>query len=152
MNGWPQAIAPATVTCVVAQEQFEPVVDVLKALAEPTRLRLVWALAQREHSVGELAELVGAHVAAVSQHLARLREAGLVASRRGGTRIFYRASTPHLIGLLDQLVVVAGHAAGELDLPLPSAPGGPAALTPAAAAGRSPAARPRPVRARPAET
>ena len=108
---------------MVTQEQFEPVVDVLKALAEPTRLRLVWALSQREQSVGELAELVGANVAAVSQHLARLREAGLVASRRDGTRIFYRASTPHVAGLLDHLVVVGGHVTGDLDLPLPSAPG-----------------------------
>jgi DNA-binding transcriptional ArsR family regulator len=108
---------------VAAQQGFELVVDLLKALAEPTRLRLVWALAGREHSVGELAELAGAHVAAVSQHLARLREAGLVVSRRDGTRIFYRASTPHLAALLDQLVVVGGHVRGELDLPLPEAPG-----------------------------
>jgi DNA-binding transcriptional ArsR family regulator len=98
---------------VATQEQFEPVVDVLKALAEPTRLRLVWSLSQREQSVGELAELVGANVAAVSQHLARLREAGLVASRRDGTRIFYRASTPHVAGLLEHLVVMGGHVADD---------------------------------------
>ncbi|GAA4263598.1 ArsR/SmtB family transcription factor [Dactylosporangium darangshiense] len=128
-----------------AQEQFGPVVDVLKALAEATRLRLVWALAQREHSVGELAELVGANVAAVSQHLARLRDAGLVASRRDGTRIFYRAATPHLAALLEQVVVVGGHVTGELDLPLPSAPAFAAALP---AEGRGRAARPRAAQAR----
>jgi DNA-binding transcriptional ArsR family regulator len=105
---------------VVTQEPFEPVLDVLRALAEPTRLRLVWALATREHSVGELSELVGAHVAAVSQHLAKLRDAGIVVSRRDGTRIFYRTATPHLADLLDQLVVVGGHVTGELDLPRPS--------------------------------
>jgi ArsR family transcriptional regulator, lead/cadmium/zinc/bismuth-responsive transcriptional repressor len=105
---------------VVTQEPFEPALDVLRALAEPTRLRLVWALSAREHSVGELSELVGAHVAAVSQHLARLREAGVVASRRDGTRIFYRTATPHLTDLLDQLVVVCGHVSGDLDLPHPS--------------------------------
>jgi ArsR family transcriptional regulator, lead/cadmium/zinc/bismuth-responsive transcriptional repressor len=130
---------------VAAQEPFEPVMDVLRALAEPTRLRLVWALAAREHSVGELAELVGANVAAVSQHLARLREAGMVASRRDGTRIFYRVATPHLADLLDQLVVVGGHVSGGLDLPRPSA-----ASTPqTAAAHRSAPAAARPARTRP---
>jgi DNA-binding transcriptional ArsR family regulator len=130
---------------VEAQEQFGPVVDVLKALAEPTRLRLVWTLAQREHSVGELAELVGAQVAAVSQHLARLRDAGLVTSRRDGTRIFYRAAAPHLAALLEQLIVVGGHVTGELDLPLPSAPAVAAALQ---AEDRGPAARPGAMQAR----
>lgn len=120
--------------------------DVLKALAEPTRLRLVWALSQREQSVGELAGLVGANVAAVSQHLARLREAGLVASRRDGTRIFYRASTPHVADLLDHLLVVGGHVTGDLDLPLSS---GPSATVPARAgqAARSGKGWPVPVRA-----
>jgi DNA-binding transcriptional ArsR family regulator len=133
---------------VVTQEQFEPVMDVLKALAEPTRLRLVWALSQREQSVGELADLVGANVAAVSQHLARLREAGLVASRRDRTRIYYRAATPHVTGLLDHLVVVGGHATGELDLPLPSAP----TVVPARVGRVVPGTRARPLRVRPAQS
>ncbi len=133
----------ATVCCVVTQEPFEPVMDVLRALAEPTRLRLVWALAGREHSVGELAELVGAHVAAVSQHLAKLREAGMVAARRDGTRIFYRVATPYLADLLDQLVVVGGHVSGDLDLPRPSTP------SPSAVVRRAATSRARQVRTRP---
>ncbi|MER7003843.1 metalloregulator ArsR/SmtB family transcription factor [Dactylosporangium sp. NPDC000555] len=123
--------------------------DVLRALAEPTRLRLVWALSAREYSVGELAELVGANVAAVSQHLARLREAGMVGSRRDGTRIFYRAATPHLADLLDRLVVVGGHVSGELDLPRPATPVAAAPVTAARRAGR---ARPAGSRPRTAET
>ncbi|WP_304524680.1 metalloregulator ArsR/SmtB family transcription factor [Dactylosporangium sp. AC04546] len=134
---------------MVGQGQFEPMMDVLRALAEPTRLQLVWALSTREHSVSELAELVGAHVAAVSQHLAKLREAGLVATRRDGTRIFYRAATPHLSVLLDQLVVVSGHVSGELDLPQPAPPAAPATGTAAAAARRTAASRARPARGRP---
>lgn len=126
--------------------------DVLRALAEPTRLRLVWALSTREHSVSELAELVSAHVAAVSQHLAKLRDAGLVASRRDGTRIFYRAATPHLVDLLNQLVVVGGHVSGELDLPRPDAPAPTAAATAAARNATASRSRPAGSRARPAET
>ncbi len=86
----------------------EEAVAVLKAVADPTRFRLLWALSQRELPVGKLAELVGAHVAAVSQHLAKLRTAGLVTSRRDGTRIFYRVSGEHVRVLLEDVVVVAG--------------------------------------------
>ncbi|MEU1625272.1 metalloregulator ArsR/SmtB family transcription factor [Streptomyces sp. NPDC020096] len=85
----------------------EEAVAVLKAVADPTRFRLLWALSQQELPVGKLADLVGAHVAAVSQHLAKLRTAGLVASRRDGTRIFYRISGEHVRGLLEEVVVVA---------------------------------------------
>ena len=61
----------------------------LKLLGDETRLRVIWALLEGEHSVNELAEVVGAQPAAVSQHLAKLRLARLVRSRREGTRIFY---------------------------------------------------------------
>ena len=47
----------------------------LKLVADPTRLRIVWALLHGEHSVNELADHVGAQPAAVSQHLAKARSA-----------------------------------------------------------------------------
>ena len=79
----------------------ERVVAVLKAVADPSRYRLLWALSSgRELPVTALAELLGAHVAATSQHLARLRAAGLVEARREGTRIFYRAA--EVRGLLEE--------------------------------------------------
>jgi DNA-binding transcriptional ArsR family regulator len=79
----------------------------LKALADPTRLRLVWALAREELPVSQLAVLAGAQVAAVSQHLARLREAGVVASRRDGTRIFYRLAGEQVARFLEEVVLTA---------------------------------------------
>jgi predicted transcriptional regulator len=57
--------------------------------------------------VGQHAELTGAHVAAVSQHLARLRTAGLVTSRREGTRIYYRAADDHVRTLLEGAFLTA---------------------------------------------
>ncbi|MEV7213292.1 metalloregulator ArsR/SmtB family transcription factor [Kitasatospora cineracea] len=75
------------------EDAAERVVSVLKAVADPSRYRLLWALSGgRELPVSALAELLGAHVAATSQHLARLRAAGLVLARREGTRIYYRAA------------------------------------------------------------
>ncbi|MFE6402108.1 ArsR/SmtB family transcription factor [Streptomyces alboflavus] len=86
-------------------------VAVLKAVADPSRYRLLWALSGQELPVSALAELLGAHVAATSQHLAKLRAAGLVVSRREGTRIYYRAADVR--GLLDEAALVARASATE---------------------------------------
>ena len=97
--------------------RVEAIVDVLKAIADPTRFQILHAVSRREHGVGQLAELVGAHVAAVSQHLAKLRAAGLVASRRDGTRIFYRAASPHVAAVLEEAGLLAGFVTGVIDVP-----------------------------------
>ncbi|MER6046604.1 metalloregulator ArsR/SmtB family transcription factor [Streptomyces sp. NPDC001793] len=90
-----------TTTAPLKDAEIATVTVVLKAVAGPIRLRLLQALADdRELSVGELTQHVDAHYAAVSQHLARLRAAGLVAVRRSGHRVLYRTATPHLPALL----------------------------------------------------
>lgn len=65
--------------------------DSLRLLADPTRIKILWALLHGEESVTCLADLVGASPTAVSQHLAKLRLAGLVEGRREGTFIYYSA-------------------------------------------------------------
>ncbi len=63
----------------------------LRVLAEPRRqeiLRLVW---ERERSAGDIASRVDVSFSAVSQHLAKLRQAGVVQVRRDGRQRFYRA-------------------------------------------------------------
>lgn len=77
-------------------------VDTLKLLADPTRLRILWALLHGEHSVGPLAEHVGAPGPAVSQHLAKLRLAHLVQTRRDGNRIYYLADDDHVRRLVEE--------------------------------------------------
>ena len=67
----------------------EAVADRLRLLADPTRLRIVCALAQGETNPTCLAELAGVGVPAVSQHLAKLRLAGICRSRRDGQRVWY---------------------------------------------------------------
>ena len=65
--------------------------DALRMLADPTRLNILWALMQGESSVACLADLAGTTPTAVSQHLSKLRLAGLVANRLEGTFVFYTA-------------------------------------------------------------
>jgi DNA-binding transcriptional ArsR family regulator len=63
--------------------------QVLDALGQPTRLALFERLRRRPHTVGELAAISRLRQPTVSQHLAVLRKARLVAARRKGTQRFY---------------------------------------------------------------
>lgn len=76
--------------------------NTLKLLADPTRLCILWAPLHGEHSVGPLAEHVGAPAPAVSQHLAKLRLSRLVQSRRDGNRIYYLADDAHVRRLVEE--------------------------------------------------
>ncbi len=71
-------------------------VEVLRILADPTRLRLAGLLLDHELSVTELAEHVGRPVPGVSQHLAKMRLAHLVSTRREGTTVRYRIVDEHI--------------------------------------------------------
>lgn len=81
-------------------------------LADATRVQLLWALADRELSVNDLAERIGKPGPSVSQHLAKLRMARLVRTRREGTQVFYRLENEHVRQLLTDAVFNAEHAAG----------------------------------------
>lgn len=83
--------------------QLEAAADTFGLLSAPTRLHLVWLLASQEHDVGTLAQRTGASVAAVSQHLAKLRLAGLIASRRSGRHHIYTVEDPHVRTLVEQI-------------------------------------------------
>jgi len=71
----------------------------LEALVEPIRLRITNMLASRELQPRDLAAVLSLHLSTVSRHLSRLKEAGLVTSRRGpdGRSIFYRLADHQLI-------------------------------------------------------
>ena len=79
-------------------------------LADATRVQLLWALADREMSVNDLAARVGKPAASVSQHLAKLRMARLVRTRRDGTTIYYRLDNDHVARLITDAVYNAEHA------------------------------------------
>lgn len=68
-----------------------------RALADPKRLCVLESLARGELSVRDLSTKVGCQVPNMSQHLAVLRGAGLVATRRDGSTIFYRLSDPKVL-------------------------------------------------------
>jgi DNA-binding transcriptional ArsR family regulator len=87
--------------------------DALRMLADPTRLNILWALMQGETSVACLADLAGTSPTAVSQHLSKLRLAGLVTNRREGTFVFYALADDHIGELVTQAVSHADHHTGR---------------------------------------
>lgn len=70
--------------------RYEARARIAKALAHPSRLLMLDALAEHELCVCELTELVGADQSTISKHLAVLKNAGIVADRKEGTQTFYR--------------------------------------------------------------
>jgi DNA-binding transcriptional ArsR family regulator len=88
--------------------------DTLKLVADPTRLRILWTLLHGEHSVGELASHIGAQPANVSQHLAKLRLARLVRTRRDGNHVFYVAEDAHVRRLVQEAIGHATHVVDDL--------------------------------------
>jgi DNA-binding transcriptional ArsR family regulator len=82
---------------------------VLGHLADPTRLHLLRLLAEGEQDVSTLTARVPASRSSVSQHLGRLRLAGLVVDRREGRRIVYRVASDHLSSLVEEAHAFARH-------------------------------------------
>jgi DNA-binding transcriptional ArsR family regulator len=100
-------------------EQVHLAAEGFRLLADPTRIKILWALLQGESSVACLAEIVGAAPTAVSQHLAKLRLSGLVRGRREGTFVHYSAADSHVRALLAEALFHAEHT----DRDLPDHPG-----------------------------
>ncbi|MBD3779128.1 MAG: helix-turn-helix transcriptional regulator [Micrococcales bacterium] len=102
-------MAAQTGAALVPAADLEAAVDVLRLLADPTRLRILLLLDDRELSVGTLAEMLGRPAPAVSQHLARLRAGRLVQNRRDGVTVHYRHANEHVAALVRHVLHQAEH-------------------------------------------
>ena len=85
---------------------FEQLARIGNALSSPVRLEFLELLAQGERSVDELATLTGVAVANTSQHLQKLRQAGLIVGRKQGQFVFYRVDSDKVMALLAALAQV----------------------------------------------
>jgi DNA-binding transcriptional ArsR family regulator len=81
-----------------------------RALADPKRLCVLESLSAGELSVSDLSVKVGCQVPNMSQHLAVLRSAGLVQSRRDGSTIFYRLADVRVLEAYRLIQSLAGQA------------------------------------------
>lgn len=71
--------------------------DLCQALADPTRLKLLSLLGERPQAVKDLIEATGERQAKISQHLAIMRQRGIVRTQRIGTEIHYSLANPRIL-------------------------------------------------------
>jgi ArsR family transcriptional regulator, arsenate/arsenite/antimonite-responsive transcriptional repressor len=108
------------------------------ALSDHTRLRIVQMIGNGEASVGMLVAQLGESQPKVSRHLAYMRNAGLVATRRDGKWIYYhldisgseerRQMIASLAGVLNRNITVSAYVPDQAETPSPDDPGRPAEL------------------------
>ena len=89
--------------------QVAVAVGALTMAAEPSRLRILCAVSDEELDVATLAALAGISATAASQHLAKLRLAGLVVARREGRHVLYSARGAHVRRLIAEALFQADH-------------------------------------------
>jgi ArsR family transcriptional regulator len=89
------------------QHQLELAADMLRALADPHRLRVLIRLAQGELNVGQLAELEKEKITTVSARLKVLLTARLLKRRRVGQTIIYAIADTHVLNLVDNAIAHA---------------------------------------------
>ena len=91
---------------------------VCKAISDPKRLLIISALRDGELSVGEIAETLGVSQSNASQHLAVLRERGIVTTRRAGTSVYYALRSHKILTAIDLMrEFVAEETAASLERP-----------------------------------
>ncbi|MBK1645004.1 transcriptional regulator [Thiocapsa imhoffii] len=84
----------------------------LKAMSHPLRLKILCTLGDQEVSVQEIVDHVGTSQSNISQHLAILRDKGILASRKDANRVYYRVSdgrTLQLIGMMREVFCSHAH-------------------------------------------
>jgi ArsR family transcriptional regulator len=93
-------------------EDIERASRSLKAMSHPLRLKILCTLGDQEVSVQDIVEQVGTSQSNISQHLAILRDKGILASRKDANRVFYRVSdsrTLQLIGMMKNVFCQQHH-------------------------------------------
>ena len=88
---------PAAAMATDEDKAYQRAAVVGRAMADPKRLCVLESLSDGELSVSDLSARVRCQVPNMSQHLAVLRSAGLVATRRDGTTVYYRLSDPRVL-------------------------------------------------------
>lgn len=93
-------------------EDIERASRSLKAMSHPLRLKILCTLGDHEISVQDIVEHVGTSQSNISQHLAILRDKGILSSRKDANRVYYRVSdsrTLRLIGMMRQVFCKQDH-------------------------------------------
>ena len=106
------AINPSDPDLMTREEDISRASRSLKAMSHPLRLKILCTLGDQEVSVQDIVDAVGTSQSNISQHLAILRDKGILASRKDANKVFYRIAdtrTLRLIGMMQEVFCSAGH-------------------------------------------
>jgi ArsR family transcriptional regulator len=85
------------------EEDIERASRSLKAISHPLRLKILCVLGAKEYSVQEIVSFVGTSQSNISQHLAILRDKGVLSSRKDANRVFYRVGDTRTLRLISMM-------------------------------------------------
>ena len=96
----------SSVNLIDKQEHIETAARALKAIAHPLRLKIMCVIGDQEACVQDIVDTVGTSQSNISQHLAILREKGVLLTRKDANRVFYRVGdqrTLQLVGMMREV-------------------------------------------------
>ncbi len=99
-------VNPEETQLMTREEDIDRASRSLKAMSHPLRLKILCTLKDQEVSVQDIVDSVGTSQSNISQHLAILRDKGILASRKDANRVFYRvgdARTLRLISMMQEV-------------------------------------------------
>ena len=88
---------------ITREEDIERASRSLKAMSHPLRLKILCTLGDQEISVQDIVERVGTSQSNISQHLAILRDKGILASRKDANRVYYRVGDGRTLQLISMM-------------------------------------------------
>ncbi len=96
-------IETQTVNLITRDEDIERASRSLKAMSHPLRLKILCTLGDQEISVQDIVERVGTSQSNISQHLAILRDKGILSSRKDANRVYYKVVDNRTLKLIDMM-------------------------------------------------
>ncbi len=84
-------------------EHIQEASEAMKAMAHPLRLKILCLVGQNELMVQEIVEAVGTSQSNISQHLAVMRDRGLLASRKEANKVYYRIEDPRILKMIGMM-------------------------------------------------
>lgn len=91
------------ITLITHDADIERAARSMKAMSHPLRLKILCTLEERELSVQDIVESVGTSQSNISQHLAILRDKGILASRKDANRVYYRVGDARTLRLISMM-------------------------------------------------
>lgn len=85
------------------EDQIEQTSRAMKAMSHPLRLKIISVLGDQEVSVQDIVEQVGTSQSNISQHLAIMRDKGVLRTRKDANRVFYRVGDIHTLEVLKMM-------------------------------------------------